>query len=72
MTQFTPVYLKDYKQILTFKCHLKFKWMNFLSCKLFYYRFLETEPVLIELYVSNGAEATKIGTAELSLNDLVV
>jgi hypothetical protein len=46
--------------------------MNFLSCKLFYYRFLETEPVLIELYVSNGAEATKIGTAELSLNDLVV
>lgn len=37
----------------------------------FFIMFLETESLIMELYVSNGAEATRIGLAEVSLKDIV-
>ena len=37
----------------------------------FFIMFLETESLIMELYVSNGADATRIGYAELNLKSLV-
>jgi hypothetical protein len=34
-------------------------------------RFLETETVILELYVSTGSDAIRLGFAEISLKDLV-
>ena len=45
--------------------------MNFLSCNFVYFRYLETENLNIELYVSNGADAIKIANAEVALKDLI-
>jgi len=37
----------------------------------FFIMFLETENLILELYVSNGADAIRVGYAELNLKTLV-